>query len=68
MDFFFPQTIFSSYRGRLMLHIVLLPPSTFLFTVSQDDVHDKETCSTCYHSILFSVVMHVFALLMPLTG
>lgn len=36
-----------------MLHIILLLLSAFLFTMPQDDVLDKETCSACYHSIQF---------------
>lgn len=30
MEFFFPQPILSSYRERLMLHIILLPFTFYL--------------------------------------
>lgn len=69
MDFFFsPQSIFSSYRERLTLPILLLLPFTFLFTMAQAYALDKETCSTCCRSILFSVSAYAFAPLLPLTG
>lgn len=68
MDYFFSSTYFLQLQRKTQVTHYSSASLYFLIYMAQDYVLDRESWSSCYHSILLSVSMHVFALLLPLTG